>query len=278
METADNFITASGKKLTKDYHSFGPTMRDVFILHYVLDGAGYLEFAGKRIKIEKGHFFLLRPFIFYKYYSDTKNPWTYLWVNFRGDGYETILNLIDFGNDGCQSQYLDPKEVTPLLDKLIEKYDFHKKSNYCEGLLYSVLGLLADNFPNMQSNINLERFSECCSLIDVNYSSPDFNIETICKELNISSPTLFRTFKYFSGISPKKYLNLYRIAKAKKLLDNGMSVKSVALSCGYNEPLYFSRAFSKAIGVSPKKYKEISHAIDTNMETAIYTASLQNNN
>lgn len=270
MEITENFITAAGKKLNNDFHSFGPSMRDVYILHYVLDGAGFLEFGNSRIKVEKGHFFIIRPFIVYKYYSDISNPWTYVWVNFRGDTFENMVNSIDFESINCQSNCLDNDEITLLFLKIADNFDFRTKSYYCEGLLYSILGLLVDKFPNTQPTISKERFSAACKLIDSNFRDPDFGINTICDQLNISGPTLFRAFKNFSGLSPKSYLKYYRIEKAKKCLDEGMSVKNAAISSGYNDPLYFSRAFTRAVGFNPNKYKKRSMRGDTNMETRVY--------
>lgn len=42
---------------------------------------------------------------------------------------------------------------------------------------------------------------------------------------------------------------------AGELLERGSSVKSTALSCGFQDPLYFSKVFSSALGISPREYR-----------------------
>ena len=57
------------------------------------------------------------------------------------------------------------------------------------------------------------------------------------------------------GIGYSEYLRSVRLKYAITLLDHGIdSVKNVALLSGFTDPLYFSNAFKKEIGVSPKEF------------------------
>ena len=49
-----------------------------------------------------------------------------------------------------------------------------------------------------------------------------------------------------------------RIERAKELLlaNPSCKIKDIALSVGYNDPLYFSKVFKNLTGVSPKQYAE----------------------
>jgi len=47
-----------------------------------------------------------------------------------------------------------------------------------------------------------------------------------------------------------------KMEHACHLLDSGdLSVKAVAGALGYDDPLYFSRQFSRTIGMSPRAYR-----------------------
>jgi AraC-like DNA-binding protein len=49
-----------------------------------------------------------------------------------------------------------------------------------------------------------------------------------------------------------------KMQKASQQLDfTDKSVKDVAMSLGFDDPYYFSRRFSKIIGLSPTKYRAI---------------------
>ena len=66
---------------------------------------------------------------------------------------------------------------------------------------------------------------------------------------------LSHLFKKQFGMGFSEYLRLLRIKHAVTLMENGVtSVKNVALLSGFSDPLYFSRVFTEAVGVSPKNY------------------------
>ena len=54
---------------------FGPSKRNLYLIHYVISGTGY--FNGHAI--QKGQGFLITPGMAEHYYPDEKDPWTYLW-------------------------------------------------------------------------------------------------------------------------------------------------------------------------------------------------------
>ncbi|WP_455804951.1 helix-turn-helix transcriptional regulator, partial [Clostridium butyricum] len=51
-------------------------------------------------------------------------------------------------------------------------------------------------------------------------------------------------------------INLYKIEKAKQLLENtDMSIINISMSLGYDESGYFSKVFKKVVGVTPSAYR-----------------------
>ena len=49
---------------------------------------------------------------------------------------------------------------------------------------------------------------------------------------------------------------MLKIKKACELLDTtGMKINQISLKLGYEDPYYFSRQFSKVMGMSPKGYR-----------------------
>ncbi len=88
-----------------------------------------------------------------------------------------------------------------------------------------------------------------------NYSNP-VSIEDIAAFVGISRSQLFRCFQRIAGISPKEYLTRYRIKKACQLLaQTSFSMTAIANSLGFENSLYFSKAFRKVQGVSPSEYR-----------------------
>jgi two-component system response regulator YesN len=87
--------------------------------------------------------------------------------------------------------------------------------------------------------------------------SEDIIVADLADRFNLSEGYFYRQFKNFTGESPLKYLNSIRIKKAVFYLENTrFPVKQIANMCGFHDPYYFSRAFSKALKVSPQQYRK----------------------
>lgn len=71
---------------------------------------------------------------------------------------------------------------------------------------------------------------------------------------HVSVSTLSHLFKRTMGASLRAYALALRLERAKEALRAGASVTEAALSSGFDDPNYFSRAFSKAEGRPPTEY------------------------
>ena len=94
------------------------------------------------------------------------------------------------------------------------------------------------------------------SYIETNYSYP-ITVEDIAHYVGVSRSHLFRSFQTYMQRSPKEYLTEYRIKQACHLLkETELSVSAIAYSVGFENNLYFSKAFKKQKGVSPSEYRK----------------------
>lgn len=79
----------------------------------------------------------------------------------------------------------------------------------------------------------------------------------IADYVGINRSYLYTLFKEQSGMSPKEYLTNFRITRAVQLLEiTELSIESVAMSCGYQNTLGFSKIFKARMGVAPSVYKK----------------------
>ncbi len=79
----------------------------------------------------------------------------------------------------------------------------------------------------------------------------------IADELGMSEDYFSRTFSQELGISPWDYLNRYRVAQAKLLLQTTAdSVQMIARRVGITDPAYFSRVFRRIVGESPTDFRK----------------------
>ena len=70
----------------------------------------------------------------------------------------------------------------------------------------------------------------------------------------LSSSYLCRIFKDSTGTTINQYITAKRISRAKVLLAEGHPVAETGSLCGFGDYSNFLKSFTRAVGVSPKKY------------------------
>jgi len=87
-------------------------------------------------------------------------------------------------------------------------------------------------------------------------ASEPWTLQRLAKEIGTSRSLLAERFTHLVGQPPMRYLTEWRLQLAARLLsDGGAKVSAVALDVGYDSEAAFSRAFKKAVGVSPSRWR-----------------------
>lgn len=93
-------------------------------------------------------------------------------------------------------------------------------------------------------------------LVEANFTNYEFSVEQLCKLIFMSHSQLHRKLEALTGCSPNKFIRIVRLNKAKELLGNpSLSIATIALDCGYNDPGYFARVFKQEYGVTPQEWR-----------------------
>ena len=64
--------------------TWGPGIRDHYLIHLVVSGKGTFEVGGKTFEVVPGDLFFARPSQLIRYSADEQQPWEYSWVGFNG--------------------------------------------------------------------------------------------------------------------------------------------------------------------------------------------------
>lgn len=103
--------------------------------------------------------------------------------------------------------------------------------------------------------------AQAMEYIKDNYANPELNLNSVCEYLNISTSRFSAIFKEETGKTFLEVLTSIRMEKAKQLLkQTTMKNYEIAEKVGFSDPHYFSIAFKKATGMSPKEYAKGSEA------------------
>ena len=108
-------------------------------------------------------------------------------------------------------------------------------------------------------------------LMQENYNDEDFGIGEFVKALPLSRMQVHRKLKALINCSTSQFINNFRLEKAKELLNNGLqTISEIAFACGFSDPGYFSKLFTKKYGVSPLAYRGEKDSSDTEHAVQVF--------
>lgn len=83
-----------------------------------------------------------------------------------------------------------------------------------------------------------------------------WNVEKLCKILNIGKSQLYKYYEHFFHSTPKEELIQARLQKAKYLMNNDtITIKQAAYASGFHNICHFNRIFKAHCGCTPGEYK-----------------------
>jgi AraC-like DNA-binding protein len=235
-----------GEEVCNKGHSYGPTARNYYLLHFVLSGKGKFICKNSTYHVSKGQIFVIRPYEITFYEADKEQPWHYLWI-----GFESSIELLDILNDDiltapeCEHIFKDMS--------MCENFGASKELYLCGKIFELFSHLKTKNYYN---NRVKEYVLKAKNYIESNYFNK-LSVEMITKYLNLDRSYFSNIFRIYTGKSPQSYIVGYRLEKAAEFISiRGFTPTQAALSCGYNDIFNFSKMFKKQVGKSPLNYRK----------------------
>jgi AraC-like DNA-binding protein len=245
-------------------NKYSYVVENAYMIHYVMQGIGYLQVENQRFKLEKGDAFIVKKGMKISYYPDKNDPWKYCWIAFSGVLADKYLTKYDFTNT-CKVSFATTESLPNLLIAFTEELKDETNDNelfrlsHLYPLFYELCKkLVQPKVLENKENILNHNLEKAIQYINKNYQQP-IKVTDVCEEINVTRSYLYKIFTQNLKISPQEYLGQLRLFKACELLKNSAkSIKEITFLVGYTDQLYFSAKFKKAYGVAPKKYRQMS--------------------
>lgn len=154
-------------------------------------------------------------------------------------------------------QPADFAEVEQLLDHAVKEYsaELPGKKTMLLSCFMQIVVKLSRLYDAPEKSREISGMAEAAAFMENHYME-DISIESVLDISHYSQRHFIRLFSAAYNTTPQKYLMNIRIRHACSLLrDSVLSVTETALRCGFADSNYFSRAFRKAVGVTPSQYR-----------------------
>jgi AraC-like DNA-binding protein len=222
------------------------------VFHFVLSGEGYIN--GQRIS--KNTVFISSIENHMHYYPSRTDPWSYIYVRIVGEDVKKAFKDFDFNNGITVLNFSDNESLYNLLS-LFEKMAINENEEAKKLIANAVLLLFSERKKDLCiKNKSNERLEQIKKYIDENYYKK-ITMEEVALKFYLNKNYMRTLFVKNMGVSPKQYLCNIRFNRAQYLLlSSDESVKLIANSVGYDDPLLFSKIFKERYGCSPTQYRK----------------------
>ena len=190
----------------------------------------------------------------------------YVHCVFSGTSVEDILKRLDFLEDIIYqiTPSYESGEAYLFFNKQIEYVisEYKKKKKYNEisvsCMFIEFLTLCARHISAETDIQNIQYIKQTVSYIVANVHG-ELDVEKLIRMSHLSKSRFYALFKKYTGTSPVRFHNSYRLtAAADYLIVYDMKINEVSKKLGFQDPLYFSRLFKKEFGVSPSEYIKLN--------------------
>lgn len=136
--------------------------------------------------------------------------------------------------------------------QIVSNYNSLSESYLCN-TAFEIVNTLSNS--DKKAVVASQVVTDAVILIKENYSRV-YGVEELAHNLNVSKSHLVREFCKYTGTTPGKYLTTVRVDAVKQLLvQENLSLNTIAALTGFSGDNYLCKAFKKVTGETPMSYR-----------------------
>ena len=231
-----------------------------YVLIYCVDGSGFYVVDGKRHEVKKNQYFILPIGKPHEYGSTEGHFWTVYWLHFCGkaahvfaEGAATPQTI----NVTMQSRISERVNIFDEILTTLHFGDSIEDLRYASSLLSHFLASMRylGQFRRAKASAEKDIVEQAIHYMRENIENR-ITMAEVLRYVGYSQSHFSTVFKKKTGMSPLSYFNRLKVEHACKLLKTtDLKVNMICYKVGIEDPLYFSRLFSKVMGMSPTDYR-----------------------
>ena len=255
MATSAGYEIAEGPGYDWDGRKRGNT--PFSILQYTIGGTGQLRYERRHWRIEAGETMLLTLPHDHRYWLDAGETWSFFWIAMSG---KEILRLHRAILKAVGPVFrLRPDTIDELAGICLALNSPSLSAGRASSDAYRATMALYDD---LMTRVDAPAGASGHAAIDRvvlhirAHLDTSLDITALAAVAGMSRAHFSRLFMRTNGSWPSEFIQRERMERATRLLVNGqLSVKAVAVACGYDDPNYFAKVFRRAYAISPSEFR-----------------------
>ncbi len=243
---------------TQFFTNFFP--RKDYCIQYVINGKGLFFANNKLYNLKKGCLWLLPKEEYHYYMSDPEDPYEYYWIHLDGSGAEAFLDAIGLSEKSPVIKHLHSPNINDQFQKLIQVAQTEHPSNHLVlGRLHILLHeietdckILQKHSPSTPQN---DVIDDVIAYIKEHYQQ-DIDLQDLADFVHLDKMYLIKKFKNKTNLTPIQFLIQYRISQSCNLLLSDVSIKTIAIVCGFKNTTNYLRRFKAFLEITPTEYRK----------------------
>src|SRR5574337_6453 len=239
---------------------------DQHILIYCVEGKGQVQIGKRHYHLSPDDLIIIPAGVPHNYSADEKDSWTIYWIHFKCTIANAVVDAMIAQFKGHRGTITYQQKRVQLFDDIygnLERGYGNDNLNYANMCLWH---FLSSFLYDEKFNLSERKESKQDTVIEpsINFMqqhlSEMLRLSDIAESVNVSVPHYSFLFRQKTGFAPMEYFNQLKIQKAcQYLLFTDLRIKEIAEQLGIEDPYYFSRMFTRLMGVSPKEYRIKRH-------------------
>ena len=221
--------------------------------HILLINSGTCELLhkDKLYTLSRGNLAIYAPNEEQKY--SFSSGFSSFWCHFSGNLVEELFNSCNLTSG---VYFINPnKEIFETYSNLIQRFHLSDKQTLANASLLELIYYISNASTPSEQSHNSDIITQALTYININYNK-QLTLEELSKKAGYSKSRFSHLFLEIIGMSPIKYQNDIRLKNACELLHStNLTITEIAQSCGFGDPLYFSRIFKKKYKISPTQHR-----------------------
>ncbi len=230
---------------------------EVSCIEYIISGSGVINSNGKSYIVSKGDTYMLLEGSNQNYYSDLNDPFTKIWINFKGVLSREIINIYGLSDTVLFKNTNTLPYIEQIHRIISSNTDTKLIQEETSAVFLRLIQFMADHKQQLTTDstpVDMIRYYIDCNI------TKNIKMSDISAITNYTPQHIIKLFKEKYGITPHQYILDSKIRISLPMLRRGCnttkSIEEISNELGFSDPHHFSYQFQKRMGMRPSTYRK----------------------